>query len=108
MPALVEISGVSKRYRDAQSRALESVDLAIEPGAIFGLLGPNGAGKTTLISVLLGLVRKDAGAVRVAGHDMDRALPAIRRLCGLAPPDFGFYPTLAGQEHLRFYPAARG
>ena len=108
MPALVEISGVSKRYRNAENRALDGVNLAIDEGSIFGLLGPNGAGKTTLISILLGLVRKDAGAVRVAGHDMDRELPAIRRLCGLAPQEFGFYPTLTVEENLRFYAGAGG
>ena len=108
MPALIEISGVAKRYRGADSAALDGVSLAIPEGSIFGLLGPNGAGKTTLISVLLGLVRKDQGGVRVAGHDMDQALPAIRRLCGLAPQDLGFYPMLTVEENLRFYGAAGG
>jgi len=108
MPALIEISGVAKRYRGAGSAALDGVSLAIPAGSIFGLLGPNGAGKTTLISILLGLVRKDQGAVHVAGHDMDRELPAIRRLCGLAPQDLGFYPMLTVEENLRFYGAAGG
>ena len=108
MPALVEISGVAKRYRDAETRALDGVNLAIGEGALFGLLGPNGAGKTTLISILLGLVRKDAGSVRIAGHDLDADLAAARRLCGLAPQDFGFYPTLTVEENLRFYAGAGG
>jgi ABC-2 type transport system ATP-binding protein len=108
MPGFIEISGVTKRYRGAPQPALAGVDLAIPEGAIFGLLGPNGAGKTTLISVLLGLVAKDAGAVRVAGHDMDRELPAIRRLCGLAPQELGFYPMLTVEENLRFYAGAGG
>jgi ABC-2 type transport system ATP-binding protein len=108
MPALIEISGVSKRYRGAPSAALAGVNLAIPEGTVFGLLGPNGAGKTTLLSVLLGLVRKDAGRVAVAGHDMDRELPVIRRLCGLAPQDLGFYPMLTVAENLRFYAGAGG
>jgi ABC-2 type transport system ATP-binding protein len=108
MPALIEISGVSKRYRHATAPALDGVQLEIPQGAIFGLLGPNGAGKTTLISILLGLVAKDSGRVHVAGHDMDRELPAIRRLCGLAPQDLGFYPMLTVEENLRFYGAAGG
>jgi ABC-2 type transport system ATP-binding protein len=105
---LIEIDGVAKRYRHADVRAVDGVSLAIAPGTIFGLLGPNGAGKTTLISILLGLVRKDAGAVRIGGHDMDRDLPAIRRLCGLAPQDLGFYPMLTVEENLRFYGGAAG
>ena len=107
-PAIIDVDGVSKRYRDASAPALDGVRLAVPEGSIFGLLGPNGAGKTTLISIMLGLVRKDAGSVRVAGHDMDRALPAIRRLCGLAPQDFGFYPMLTVAENLNFYGAAGG
>jgi ABC-2 type transport system ATP-binding protein len=108
MPALIEIDGVTKRYRGASAPALDGVSLSIAEGTVFGLLGPNGAGKTTLISILLGLVRKDAGSVRVAGHDMDRELPQIRRLCGLAPQDLGFYPMLTVEENLRFYGAAGG
>ena len=108
MPALIEIDALTKRYRGAPAPALDGVSLAIEPGSIFGLLGPNGAGKTTLISILLGLVRKDGGAVRIAGHDMDRDLPAIRRLCGLAPQELGFYPMLTVEENLRFYGGAGG
>jgi len=108
MPALIEIDGVAKRYRNADSAALDGVSLSIGERNVYGLLGPNGAGKTTLISVLLGLVRRDAGSVRIGGHDMDTALPAIRALCGLAPQDFGFYPTLTVEENLRFYAAAGG
>jgi len=108
MPALIEISGVAKTYRRGAVRALDGVDLSIPQGAIFGLLGPNGAGKTTLLSILLGLTRKDAGRVHVAGHDMDLELPAIRRLCGLAPQDLGFYPMLTVAENLRFYAMAGG
>ena len=108
MPALIEVDGVAKRYRHADSPALDGVKLSIGERQIYGLLGPNGAGKTTLISILLGLVRRDAGHVRVGGHDMDAALPAIRALCGLAPQDYGFYPTLTVEENLRFYAAAGG
>ena len=108
MPALIEIDAVTKRYRGAEAAALDGVSLAVEAGTIFGLLGPNGAGKTTLISVLLGLVRKDAGSVRIAGHDMDRELRAVRRLCGLAPQELGFYPMLTVEENLRLYGGAGG
>jgi ABC-2 type transport system ATP-binding protein len=108
MPALIEMQGVAKHYRGADSAALDGVSLAIEEGAIFGLLGPNGAGKTTLISILLGLARKDRGQVRVGPHDVDRDLPQLRRICGLAPQDLGFYPMLTVEENLRFYAAAGG
>ena len=108
MSALIEISGVRKRYAHSETPALDGIDLQIPLGSIFGLLGPNGAGKTTLLSILLGLLRKDAGTIRVAGHDVDRERSAIRALCGLAPQEFGFYPMLTAGENLRFYAAAGG
>jgi ABC-2 type transport system ATP-binding protein len=108
MGALIEISGVSKRYPRSEAPALDRLDLAVAEGAIFGLLGPNGAGKTTLLSILLGLTAKDSGQVRIAGLDIERDLPAIRRLCGLAPQELGFYPMLTVAENLQVYGAAGG
>jgi ABC-2 type transport system ATP-binding protein len=108
MSASVEIAGVSKTYRRTATRALDRLSLTIPEGSLFGLLGPNGAGKTTLLSILLGLIRKDSGTVRVAGLDLDRELPAIRRLCGLAPQSPGFYPMLTVGENLQFYGRAGG
>lgn len=108
MAALIEISGVSKRYPRSGMPVLDAVNLEIPQGSIFGLLGPNGAGKTTLLSILLGLVRKDSGQVHISGLDLEREGPAIRRLCGLAPQEFGFYPMLTAAENLRFYGAVGG
>lgn len=108
MGALIEISGVSKRYPRSEAPALDRLSLTVAEGAIFGLLGPNGAGKTTLLSVLLGLTAKDSGQVQIAGHDLDRELPSIRRLCGLAPQELGFYPVLTVAENLQIYGAAGG
>ena len=65
----VEALAVSKRFGDRE--ALCGVDLIARPGRLHGLLGPNGAGKTTLMRVLLGLVRRDAGTVRLLGGDLD-------------------------------------
>ncbi len=108
MSSLIEIMGVSKRYPRSDTPALDRLDLAVAEGAIFGLLGPNGAGKTTLLSILLGLTRKDSGQVRIAGHDIEHELPAIRRLCGLAPQELGFYPMLTVSENLHVFCAAGG
>ena len=108
MPSFIEITDLHKRYRGAESAALDGVTLAIPERSIFGLLGPNGAGKTTLISIVLGLVPKDSGSVRVDGLDADRAIADVRRLCGLAPQDLGFYPMLSVEENLRFYAGAGG
>ncbi len=66
----LEVLGVRKSY--GATTALTGVDLTVEPGTIVGLLGRNGAGKTTLVSVIAGLLRPDAGNVRVCGIDVAR------------------------------------
>ena len=86
MPAIVEISSLSKVYASGHA-ALSAVDLHIEDGEILALLGPNGAGKTTLISIICGLVSPSGGEVRVAGHDIIRDYRVTRDLIGLVPQE---------------------
>ena len=99
MRAAVEIAGLSRRYGRVQ--ALDGIDLAVGEGEFFGLLGPNGAGKTTLISVLAGLVRADAGSVRVMGHDVVADYRAARRALGVVPQELVFDPFFSVRESLR-------
>src|SRR5690606_29612379 len=63
----IEIRGLHKRF--GHVTALDGLDLTVAPGEIAGFLGPNGAGKSTTIRVLLGLLRADAGDVRLLGGD---------------------------------------
>jgi ABC-2 type transport system ATP-binding protein len=88
--AAVRIDGLSRRY--GATRALDKVDLTLEPG-ITGLLGPNGAGKTTLLSVLATVNEPDAGQVSVFGLDpRDRAERVeIRRMLGYLPQELGYH-----------------
>ncbi|MEX1994370.1 MAG: ABC transporter ATP-binding protein [Steroidobacteraceae bacterium] len=86
MPAVISISNLTKTYASGQ-HALRNVSLDIQPGEIFALLGPNGAGKTTLISIVCGIVRATSGAVRVAGHDIQRDYRAARSQIGLVPQE---------------------
>ncbi len=102
------IQGVKKVYLHSDTAALDGVDLTIPGGCAFGLIGPNGAGKSTLIRLLLGLLKPDAGQITVAGFDLATALPAARKLCGLAPQDPGFFPLLTVAENLRTFGAAAG
>jgi len=82
-------------------RALAGVSLAVEEGEFFGLLGPNGAGKTTLINVVAGLVRADAGSVRVMGADVVRDYRSARRRLGVVPQELVFDPFFTVRETLR-------
>ncbi|MGH8457289.1 MAG: ABC transporter ATP-binding protein, partial [Stenotrophobium sp.] len=101
---MIKISGLTKRYAGAQP-ALDSVCLNVPAGTAFGLLGPNGAGKTTLISVLTGMLSKDAGEVTVGGIHVDEDIAAVRRLIGYVPQDLAFYPALTVIENLRLFAA---
>ena len=95
-PAL-EVAGVSKRYGDRD--ALREVDLVVQAGQLHGLLGPNGAGKTTLMRILLGLIGRDAGSVRLFGTDLNPAAGVPETVAGLVDTP-AFYPYLTGRENL--------
>ncbi len=97
-PLALEAVGLFKRY--GARHAVQGVDLTVRAGEIHGLLGPNGAGKTTLLRVLLGLVRADAGAVRLLGRDAGipgRPLPD--GVAGFVDTP-RFYPYLSGRKNL--------
>jgi len=98
---MLEASGLRKSY--GTRTALAGVDLEMRPGEIVGLLGPNGAGKTTLVSILAGLIRPDAGTVRIGSIDALGHPHQARRLLGLAPQETGLYPTLTCRQNLRFF-----
>ncbi|NRR29941.1 ABC transporter ATP-binding protein [Oxalobacteraceae bacterium] len=95
----IQISNVEKRYKSLQ--ALGGVSLSIEEGEFFGLLGPNGAGKTTLISIIAGLIRPDAGSVRIHGHDVTGDFRAARKKLGVVPQELVFDPFFTVRETLR-------
>jgi ABC-type multidrug transport system ATPase subunit len=93
----VEVRGLVKRF-GGRVTAVDQLDLLIRHGETYGLLGPNGAGKTTTIRMLLGLVRPDAGTIRVLG--LPPGDPAVLRRTG-AMGDTAFYPFLSGRDNLR-------
>ncbi len=97
-PALA-VTELAKAYEDNQ--ALAGVSLQVD-GEIFGLLGANGAGKSTLLKCVLGLVRPDAGAVRVFGLDPRRDPVKAKRRIGYLPEDLKLYDRLTGWEFLEF------
>ena len=98
MTATLAIEGLSKTYPNGV-RALDGVTLAIPPG-MYGLLGPNGAGKSTLMRTLATLQDADAGSVRFGSLDVLRDKPAVRRILGYLPQDFGVYPKVSALDML--------
>ncbi|WP_314436217.1 ABC transporter ATP-binding protein [Massilia timonae] len=95
----IQIDSVEKSYKGF--KALKGVSLDIEEGEFFGLLGPNGAGKTTLISTIAGLIRPDAGRVRIHGHDVVSDFREARKRLGVVPQELVFDPFFTVRETLR-------
>ena len=104
---VARLAGAIKRY--GRLTALEGVDLQLRRGELLALLGPNGAGKTTAISLLLGLIRADAGMVELFGQDPQQI--TARRRIGVMLQQAALPPTLRVGELLRltasYYPAPR-
>jgi ABC-2 type transport system ATP-binding protein len=88
-----------------RTRALDGLDLAVEPGTIFGLLGPNGSGKTTTIRTSLGIYRPDGGSVELLGS---RDVLAVRHRTGYLPEERGLYARMKVQEQLAFLASIHG
>lgn len=103
---VIRTEGLVKTF--GSTRALDGLDLHVEPGEVHGFLGPNGAGKSTTIRVLLGLLRADGGTARLFGQDpWDEAVHLHRRLA-YVPGDVELWPTLTGGEAIDLFARLRG
>jgi ABC-2 type transport system ATP-binding protein len=89
-------------------RAVDGIDLRVEPGEIYGFLGPNGAGKSTTVHMLTTLLPPTAGTARVAGYDVVKDGPKVRKAIGAALQEAALDPFLTGREHLRLQTAMHG
>jgi ABC-2 type transport system ATP-binding protein len=106
MTAAISVSGLVKTY--GPTRALDGLDLEVATGEVHGFLGPNGAGKSTTIRVLLGLLRADAGDVRLLGGDPWRDAVALHRRLAYVPGDVTLWPALSGGETIDLLGRLRG
>ena len=95
---LVETKGLTKRY-GSRVTAVDSLDMAIRRGEVYGFLGPNGAGKTTTLRMLLGLIRPTSGTARVLGQAPGSSASLAR--VGSLVESPAFYPYLSGRDNLR-------
>jgi ABC-2 type transport system ATP-binding protein len=98
---LIDIKHLYKSY--SGKSVLRDIQLAVRRGSILGLLGPNGAGKTTLISILTGIIEKDAGEITIGGLDLDRQRGRIQSRCSYVPQNLAFYDRLSALENLEYF-----
>jgi len=95
---VIQTKGLTKRYNGLVP--VDSLDMQIRRGEIFGMLGPNGSGKTTTILMLLGLTEPPAGEVRVLDLDPARQPLSVKSRVGYLPDQIGFYDELTARENL--------
>src|SRR3984957_19857700 len=102
--ASIEARGLVKTYpapgKNPRIRALDGLDLTVEPGTIFALVGPNGAGKTTTVKILTTLAVADGGTATVEGIDVRTDSARARRVIGVVGQRSGADPTATGRENL--------
>ena len=105
----IEVEGLRKSYGGRE--VLHDLSFSVETGEVFALLGPNGAGKTTTVEVLEGYRRRDAGDVRVLGHDPGRPGSDFRARIGIVLQSSAVYHLLTVREMLQlfagYYPSPR-
>jgi ABC-2 type transport system ATP-binding protein len=106
MANAISVAGLVKTF--GPTRALDGLDLDVASGEVHGFLGPNGSGKTTTIRILLGLLRADAGEVRLLGGDPWRDAVALHRRLAYVPGDVSLWPKLSGGEVIDLLGRLRG
>jgi ABC-2 type transport system ATP-binding protein len=106
MTTAISVSGLVKTF--GQTRALDGLDLSVRTGEVHGFLGPNGSGKSTTIRVLLGLLRADAGEIRLLGGDPWTDATSLHRRLAYVPGDVSLWPNLSGGEVIDLLGRLRG
>jgi ABC-2 type transport system ATP-binding protein len=100
---MLEVKGLRKTYGNVT--AVDGVSLHASTGEMVGLLGPNGAGKTTTVSIIAGLLRPDAGEVRIEGQPLRGDTDPVKRRIGLVPQDLALYDEMSAHDNLAFFGA---
>jgi ABC-2 type transport system ATP-binding protein len=103
----IEVEGLVREFKKGP-RAVDGIDLRVDPGEIYGFLGPNGAGKSTTVLVLTTLLPPTAGEARVGGYDVVREGPKVRSVIGAALQEAALDPLLTGRDHLKLQATLQG
>ncbi len=99
--AIIQTGGLTRLFKE--HRAVDSLDLSIPAGELFGLVGPDGAGKTTTLRLLAGLLQISEGEGSVAGFDLRKEAESIKPHIGYMAQEFSLYAELTVVENLQFF-----
>ncbi|MGW9632182.1 ABC transporter ATP-binding protein [Agromyces sp. NPDC055520] len=105
-PKVLAIEGLVKRF--GENTAVDGISLEVRTGSFFGIVGPNGAGKTTTLSMVTGLLRPDAGSVRIHGIDAWANPQAAKHATGVLPDRLRLFDRLTGAQLLYYSGVLRG
>lgn len=103
---MIKATNLVKRYGDVL--ALDTLNLKIDKGGIFGLLGPNGAGKTTFINCLIGMTAYQAGEITIDGRTMKEDEMNIKRQMGIVPQNLAIYMEQSAYENVWYFGSLYG
>src|SRR3954449_11887010 len=103
----IEVRGLVREFKGG-IHAVDGIDLDVRPGEIYGFLGPNGAGKSTTVHMLTTLLPPTAGTATVAGFDVARQGPEVRRRIGAALQEAALDAFLTGREHFELQGGLHG
>jgi ABC-2 type transport system ATP-binding protein len=106
-PNSIEVQGLVREFKKGP-RAVDGIDLQVDPGEIYGFLGPNGAGKSTTVLMLTTLLPPTAGTARVGGYDVVTQGPKVRSAIGAALQEAALDPLLTGRDHVRLQATLQG
>jgi ABC-type multidrug transport system ATPase subunit len=106
MPALVDVSHLSKRFGSFE--AVSDLSFRVQEGDVFGFLGQNGAGKSTTIRMLLSLVMPTSGSIQLFGKDLGTHRAEVLRRTGAVIESPDLYPYLSGYDNLRLFSRVGG
>jgi ABC-2 type transport system ATP-binding protein len=105
--AAIETRGLVREFKKGP-RAVDGIDLRVEPGEVYGFLGPNGAGKSTTVHMLTTLLPPTDGQAWVAGYDVVQNGSEVRSTIGAALQEAALDPYLTGREHMKLQTALHG
>jgi ABC-2 type transport system ATP-binding protein len=108
MKPIIQVTELSKTYRNAGRKALGAVSFSVTEGEFFAFLGPNGVGKTTTISILTTTLAKTSGTVNIAGFDLDSETSKIREKVGIIFQKPSLDSNLSAEENIRFHACLYG